>query len=117
MLADAAAPPTTARELRAALCWLDSAPQDPRAPYLIRIGTRIVAARVGAPESRIDVDTLDRVGDGAPLKANEIGEARIRLQDDIAYDAYGDCRATGAFIVIDSRTNATVAAGMIDHGI
>jgi sulfate adenylyltransferase large subunit len=117
MLADAAAPPATAREVTAALCWLDSAPQDSRAPYLMRIGTRTVAARIAAPESRVDVNTLRRVPGGAPLTTNEIGEARIRLQDDIAYDAYGECRATGAFIIIDSRTNATVAAGMIDHGI
>jgi len=117
MLADAAAPPKTAREVTTALCWLDSAPQDPRAPYLMRIGTRIVAARIGAPDFRVDVDTLERVASGAPLTANEIGETRIRLQDDIAYDAYDVCRGTGAFIIIDSRTNATVAAGMIDHGI
>jgi sulfate adenylyltransferase large subunit len=117
MLADAAAPPRTAREVTAALCWLDSAPQDPRAPYLMRIGTRTVAARISAPEIRVDVDTLERVAGGAPLTANEIGETRIQLQDDIAYDPYGECRATGAFIIIDSRTNATVAAGMIDHGI
>ena len=114
-LADAAHPPATAREVTAALCWLDTAPQDPRAPYLMRIGTRTVAARVDVPESRLDIHTLERVAGGAPLQANDIGEVRIRLQDDIAFDPYGACKAMGAFIIVDSRTNATVAAGMIDH--
>ena len=103
--------------MTAALCWLDTAPQDPRAPYLVRIGTREVAARIALPETRLDINSLERVADKAPLTANEIGEARIRLQDAIAYDAYGTCKATGAFIVIDQRTNATVAAGMIEHGL
>ncbi len=117
MIADAQQPPSTAREVTAALCWLDTAPQDPRAPYLMRVGTRTVAARINAPDTLVDVNTLARLPGGAPLQTNDIGEARIRLQDDIAYDPYGACKATGAFIVIDSRTNATVAAGMIEHGI
>ena len=117
MLADAASPPSEAREVTAALYWLDPAPQDSRAPYLMRIGTREVAARVALPESHLDIHTLARGPGGQPLRANDIGEARIRLQDDIAYDAYAACRATGAFVIIDSRTNATVAAGMIEHRV
>ncbi len=117
MLAAAATPPREAREIAATLCWLDVAPQDPRAPYLVRIGTRTVAARVAAPDYRIDVNTLDRVAGAEPLKVNEIGEARIRLQDDVAFDPYAENTATGALIVIDQRTNATVAAGMIEHTI
>ncbi len=115
LLAAAEAPPREARELAATLCWLDAAPQDPRAPYLVRVGTRTVAARVAAPEYRIDVNTLDRVAGNTPLTVNEIGETRIRLQDDVAFDPYAENTTTGALIVIDSRTNATVAAGMIEH--
>ena len=117
MLADAASPPSEAREVTAALYWLDPAPQDSGAPYLMRIGTREVAARVALPESHLDIHTLAHGPGGQPLRANDIGEARIRLQDDIAYDAYAACRATGAFVIIDSRTNAAVAAGMIEHRV
>jgi len=35
----------------------------------------------------------------------------------VAFDAYADNRATGAFILIDRYTNATVGAGMIDFGL
>ena len=38
---------------------------------------------------------------------------RMALAAPLAFDAYDDNRATGAFIVIDADTNATVAAGMI----
>ncbi len=109
--------PRETRTLTAALCWLDDRPQDPRANYLLRASTRTVAARIALPESRLDVDTLDTTPGGDKLAANDIGTVEIRLQDDVACDAYAACKATGAFIVIDPRTNATVAAGMIDHGI
>ena len=117
MLAAADAPPRAAREIRAILCWLDDAPQAPGAPYLIRAGTRMVPARVEAPRYRIDVDSLGRIAGDQPLATNDIGEVCFHLQDEIAFDAFGDNPATGAFIVIDERTNATVAAGMIEHGI
>ncbi|HSR55413.1 MAG TPA: GTP-binding protein, partial [Alphaproteobacteria bacterium] len=117
LLAAAESPARESRGFEAALCWLDERPQDPRTTYLVRAGTRIVAARIAVPRGHLDIDTLTTGDDGAPLAANDIATTEISLQDDIAYDAYGECRATGSFIVIDPRTNATVAAGMIDHGI
>ena len=117
VICDAAAPPRTARSLDAALCWLDRRPQDPRGAYAVRIGTRTVAARIAPPEKRIDVTTLTTVPGDQPLTMNEIGMAQLRLQDDVAFDAYDACKGTGAFIVIDTRTNDTVAAGMIEQGI
>ena len=46
---------------------------------------------------------------------NEVGEVKIALQAPIAFDAFGQNRATGAFILIDRITNATAGAGMILH--
>jgi sulfate adenylyltransferase subunit 1 (EFTu-like GTPase family) len=117
MLGAADSPPREAREIRAIICWLDDTAQDPRAPYLLRAGTQTIQAKVAAPNYRIDIDSLDRVCDSQPLGVNEIGGVSIRLKDDIAFDGFADNPATGAFIIIDSRTNATVAPGMIDHGI
>ena len=37
----------------------------------------------------------------------------LRLGGEIAADAYEQCHATGAFILIDEATNDTVAAGMV----
>ena len=37
----------------------------------------------------------------------------LRLGGEIAADAYAQCHATGAFILIDEATNDTVAAGMV----
>jgi hypothetical protein len=44
---------------------------------------------------------------------NDIGRVRVRCRAPIFFDAYRANRGTGAFILIDSVTNDTVAAGMI----
>jgi bifunctional enzyme CysN/CysC len=46
---------------------------------------------------------------------NEIGECNLSLQAPLAFDTYAENRLTGAFVLIDRVTNATVAAGMILH--
>jgi len=49
----------------------------------------------------------------ATLEANGIGRAALTLGAPIATDDYRAIRATGAFLLIDEATNATVAAGMV----
>jgi len=44
---------------------------------------------------------------------NGIGVVTLNLLRPIALDAYGQNRSTGAFILMDPETNATVAAGMV----
>jgi sulfate adenylyltransferase subunit 1 (EFTu-like GTPase family) len=47
------------------------------------------------------------------LHLNEIGKITVKTARALAYDTYSQNRRTGAFILIDERTNNTVAAGMI----
>ena len=47
------------------------------------------------------------------LRLNDIAHVKLRLGGEVAADAYAQCHATGAFILIDEATNDTVAAGMI----
>ena len=44
---------------------------------------------------------------------NEVGVVELALLAPIAFDNFADNRTTGAFVLIDRMTNATVAAGMI----
>src|SRR5690606_41842221 len=48
---------------------------------------------------------------------NEIGLCHLQTVDQIAFDPYADNRVTGAFVLIDRLTNATVGAGMIDSAL
>ena len=69
-------------------------------------------AFVSSIEHRTDISTLSRDA-GDTLELNGIGVVSITLLRPMALDLYGQNRSTGAFILIDPETNATVAAGMI----
>jgi bifunctional enzyme CysN/CysC len=58
------------------------------------------------------VNTLERSLAPA-LALNEIGRCELTLAEPVPFDAYGENREMGAFILIDRVTNATLAAGMI----
>jgi sulfate adenylyltransferase subunit 1 len=47
------------------------------------------------------------------LEANGIGRVALTLGAPIATDDYRAIRPTGAFLLIDETTHATVAAGMV----
>jgi bifunctional enzyme CysN/CysC len=61
---------------------------------------------------RVDPDTLHRVP-ADTLALNDIGRVTVESFRPLVCDAYDRNRATGSFILVDPRTNATVAAGMV----
>ena len=111
LLARASEAPEPVRELEATLCWLGDEPARPGARYLIKHTTRSVPAKLDAIEHRLDVTTLAHEP-ADELELNAIGRVRLRLASPLVPDPYDRVRATGAFIVVDERTNDTVGAGM-----
>jgi len=51
------------------------------------------------------------------LSLNDIGVRNLSISRPVAFDAYGDNRDTGSFILIDRYSNETLAAGMIDYAL
>ena len=98
----------------ATLCWFGDDPFDNRRKYLLKQGTRTVGAKVAKLIDRVDVKNLQISEAPETLMRNDIGRAQLVLPAKIAFDSYRQNRATGAFILIDEQSNATVAAGMID---
>jgi len=62
---------------------------------------------------KININTLHKIEDDKTFRLNEIGRISLRTSAPLLYDSYRRNRATGSFILIDSQTNETVAAGMI----
>jgi len=106
-------PPRVDDELVATICWFADEDFTGQSRYLIKCGTRTVPGRIAEVVHRLDVATLHTEPNPALLKCNDIARVRFELGAPLAFDAYEDNRATGAFIVIDGDTHATVAAGMI----
>jgi bifunctional enzyme CysN/CysC len=114
MLAAADDPPTPARQLDATVCWMTDEPLRPRGRYVVKHTTREVRAIVDEVVHAIDVHTLEPDRAANELGLNDIGEVRLRLSAPLVVDDYRRNRTTGAFVLVDEATNATVGAGMVD---
>jgi bifunctional enzyme CysN/CysC len=116
VLARPGATPQVTDQFAAHLVWLDEHPLLPSRTYLMRVGTRMVPASITALRHRIDIETGGKVA-GRTLAANDIGVCNVSTAMPVALDAYADNRATGAFILIDRDSAATVGAGMVDFSL
>ena len=103
--------PTVASELDAMVCWMDPAPLRPGRRYRLRHTTRELAAEVEVVY-RVDVDTLHRET-AETLGFNDIGRVRVTTGAPVCVDPYAVNRETGAFVLVDPDTHATVAAGVV----
>jgi len=104
--------PRVDRNLDAMVVWMGEEPLVPGRQYWIKHAGSLVTGAVSSLRYRIDVNTLQRQ-DAPSLQMNEVGRCVVTLSRPVAFDAYRQNRATGAFIVIDRMTNGTVGAGMI----
>ncbi|WP_181782416.1 sulfate adenylyltransferase subunit 1 [Pseudonocardia pini] len=112
MLVAADTEPRVTNEFGATLCWLADKPLRPGARLLLKHGTRTTQVMVGAPEGRIDTETLTEVP-ADTLELNDIGLVTLRTADPLPVDDYADIRATGSFLLIDPPTGNTLAAGLV----
>lgn len=108
--------PRVADRFDAMIVWMSEEPMVPGKQYVIKHTAKNVPGTITTLRYQVDVNTLHR-REAPTLKLNEIGRCAVSLSAPVAYDGYKRNRATGAFIIIDRITNATVGAGMIlDRG-
>ncbi|MGB6116967.1 MAG: sulfate adenylyltransferase subunit CysN [Mesorhizobium sp.] len=114
MLVAPDARPHVADQFAANIVWFGEHALIPGRSYILRTETDEATATVTDLKYRVDVNTFAHEA-AKSLELNEVGVANLSTQTPIAFDAYADNRVTGAFILIDRMTNATVGAGMILH--
>jgi len=133
--------PHIGNEFEAMVVWMHEETAKPGKNYLIKHTTSMIPGVLSDIRYKVDVNTMRRQRESgdvesrksevdcgaasyqplatschsveAELHLNEIGRCHITLHRPIAFDPYDRNRATGAFIIIDRLSNATVAAGMI----
>ena len=108
--------PAVGNEFRAKLVWMHAEKLDMQKNYLLKHTTRSVRARVIQIHFRIDMNTLEK-DPAEHLEMNDIADVEIKSTLPLFFDPYRQNRTTGSFILIDPVSNATVAAGIIEHGI
>jgi bifunctional enzyme CysN/CysC len=104
--------PTVATHVEARFVWLWETPFDPRAGYLLRTATDLVPISSLQVRALLDLETLitqpaDKVA------VNDIALAGLSLGRPVAVDAFSDLPGTGAVLIVDATTGATVAGGVI----
>jgi bifunctional enzyme CysN/CysC len=116
LIAAAEDPPEVTSSFEATLCWMADAPLVPGRRLLLKHTTRTVKAVVSELHDLLDVTTLE----SAPaerLGLNDIGRVTLRTAAPVLVDGYIVDRTTGAFVLIDEVSGATVAAGMVGSAL
>ncbi|MBM71662.1 MAG: sulfate adenylyltransferase [Crocinitomicaceae bacterium] len=105
--------PQMISEVDAKICWLDSRALNPSYRLILRHMSQEVRAMVSDVLYRIDINTLHRDEENKEVAMNDIARVKIKTASPILADPYRTNRTTGAFILVDPSTHATVAAGVV----
>jgi bifunctional enzyme CysN/CysC len=116
MLVAPEARPHVADQFSANIIWFNEHPLLPGRSYILRTETDQANATVTELKYRVDVNSFAHQA-AKSLDLNEVGVCNLSTQAPIAFDTYAENRTTGAFILIDRISNATVGAGMIVHAL
>ncbi|WP_292112021.1 sulfate adenylyltransferase subunit CysN [Mesorhizobium sp.] len=116
MLVSPAARPQVADQFAANIVWFDEQALLPGRSYILRTETDQVSATVTDLKYRVNVNDFAHEA-AKSLDLNEVGVCNLSTRAPIAFDPFAENRITGAFILIDRITNATVGAGMILHSL
>ncbi len=120
VIAAADAPPEASDQFEATIVWMDDEPLLPGRGYQLKLASQTVSATVAEPKYEINVNAVGSSGEHLAAKTldlNSIGVAEITTDRPIVFEAYGENRALGGFILIDKVTNHTVAAGMLHFSL
>lgn len=98
--------------LKAHMVWMSEKALQPGRQYLFKFASKVTPGAVENVDYRIDVNTQEH-GSADDMQLNDIAVVNVALEQQVVVDPYARNRATGAFIMIDRLTNATVAAGMV----
>jgi bifunctional enzyme CysN/CysC len=104
--------PDAVASFEATLVWMNEQELELDKSYLIKHTTVMVRAEFEQVLSKTNLQTLEEEP-ARTLALNDIGLVRVRCRRPLYVDPYMLNRKTGAFIVVDAMTNATLAAGMI----
>lgn len=105
--------PAVTQDIEAMVCWFSPTKLVTGGTYIIRHLTTEAKCKVKALRYKVNINTLHKQETDVDIGMNDIGRVHIVVSVPIMVDAYKRNRITGSFIIIDSQTNATVAAGMI----
>jgi sulfate adenylyltransferase subunit 1 len=111
VLVNSAHLPQSSKLIEADLCWMDTRALDETITYLLQHNSKVTKCKISEIIYKVDINTLEKQ-DANDFRLNDIGRVILKTADELAFDLYADNKSNGAAVLIDSRTNLTVAALM-----
>ncbi len=102
------------RHVTANLLWMDDQPLTIGKEYLMKVGTRKIAAVVEDIEYQTDVNTGEKLP-ARQVEKNGIANCKLEFADKVIVDTFDKNKALGALILIDRVSHMTAACGVIEE--
>jgi len=96
--------------LDARLFWMAETPFDPGRRLLLRTATDLVPLSAVRVTAKLDLETLGEIEAGH-CGQNDVVLASLTLARPTALDRFADHKSTGALVLVDALTGATLAGG------
>ena len=104
--------PEVTDHLTATVCWFGDEPLTAGQRFSVKHTTRSTLGFVEHVVAKVNVNHLS-LEDADLLEANDIGVITLSTADPLVVDPYTSNRITGSFVLVDERTNATLAGAMV----
>ncbi len=105
-------PLEVADQFEADIIWMSHNKGLPSRSYLFKLAGQNTSAMFSALKYQVDVNNGQHLATTS-LGLNDIARVTFTTQKPICFDVYTSTPQLGSFILIDTQTNETVAAGMI----
>ena len=104
--------PILSRDVEANLCWMDTRPLDTSLVYLLQLNSKLLKVKIKEIAHKVNINNLE-LEPADVFGLNDIGKVSLRFSEELAYDPYSQNKLNGGAILIDSRTNLTVGAVLL----
>lgn len=112
MIVKSDAIPEVSNSLKVMMVWMDESALSLNTSYIIKRATSVMNGKFTDIDFKKNINTFEEINTDT-LELNDIAQCSLKLDREIALDAYAQNRYTGSFIVIDRYSNNTLGAGMI----
>lgn len=96
------------------LLWMDEDEMTEGKNYYIKVGTKMISARIMKVKYKVDVNTGENIS-AQTVHKNDIVECDICTSDKIVFESFEYAKVLGSFILIDRVSHHTAACGIIKH--
>lgn len=105
-------PAQVADQFEADIIWMTDAEGLAGHRYLMKIANQRVAANFMQIKSKLDINTQSRLA-SSTLQLNDIARVTLNTSRPITFEKHNLTAELGSFVLINPKTNRTIAAGII----